>query len=112
MESASESRYSRFGIYAVILYALVVVGSFAYGWFSNKPGYLGFNWIPFLVLALPWSKIFDAPAVAGVVLNAGLLYLFGALVERSARPTVESARRGTDHFSAVILHSVRRDRNV
>jgi hypothetical protein len=74
---ALESRWNRFGLYAAALYALVVVSAWVWIGSRSKPEYVGYDWIPLYLLAFPWLKLELAD---GLISNAGLFYLLGALV--------------------------------
>jgi len=76
---AAESRWNRFGVYAAALYALVVMGVWAWIGVSTKPEYVGYDWIPLYLLTFPWV-LFKLELADGLILNAGLFYLLGALV--------------------------------
>jgi len=60
------------------------MGVFAYTWCKTKPEYLGYDWIPFLMLTIPWSRL-GASVWLGLILNAGLLYLLGVLFDKVRR---------------------------
>ena len=77
IQVAPGPRWNRCGIYAAALYALVVVGVWAWIGFHTKPEYVGYDWIPLYLLAFPWLKLELAD---GLILNAGLFYLLGAVV--------------------------------
>jgi hypothetical protein len=83
-ETSKKPRQNRVGIYAAASYAFAVVGVFAYTLYNTQPEYIGYDWIPLLMLAMPWSR-FGASPVLGVILNAGLLYLLGVLFEKLRR---------------------------
>jgi hypothetical protein len=52
MEAVPKSRAHYYGVYAAS-YALVVVGVFAYTLYTTKPDYVGYDWIPFILLTWP-----------------------------------------------------------
>ena len=84
LEAAPKPRHNRFGIYAAASYAFAVLGVFAYTSCNTKREYLGYDWIPLFMLSMPWSAI-GAPLALGFILNAGFLYLLGALLGKLRR---------------------------
>lgn len=61
-------------------YVLVVVLIFALTALTTKPSNVGLDWIPFFLLASPWSLLNPRLLLPGLVLNAVLLYLLGTLL--------------------------------
>ena len=47
--------------------------------YPPKPEYVGYDWIPLYLLTFPWV-LFKLELADGLILNAGLFYLLGALV--------------------------------
>ena len=83
MRPVTKFQAHHYGAYAAVAYAMIVVGVFAYTAYATKPDYLGYDWIPFILLTRPWSAI-CAP-VLGLILNAALLFILGTLLERLRR---------------------------
>jgi hypothetical protein len=67
------------GLCVSATYILVVVFVFALTGLTTKPSNVGLDWIPFFVLAMPWSFLSQRLLLPGLILNAGLMYLLGAL---------------------------------
>ncbi|MGD0786560.1 MAG: hypothetical protein ABR898_01160 [Terracidiphilus sp.] len=98
MRAELKGHPNRLGIYVAAVYVLIVVGVFAIT-VSAKPSGLGYEWIPFITIAMPWYYwlpngtlgapwyIMIAPelCILGITLNAGILYLFGTLLEKLRR---------------------------
>ena len=85
----SSRAWSLFGVCTAGVYVVVVVAVFVYTASNSKPENVGYDWIPFLVLTVPWLWVgnrIDVPlgitVVVGFVLNVILLYLLGAVVGR------------------------------
>lgn len=95
METPLKGRPNRLGIYLAGAYVLLVVGVFAFI-ASGKPSGLGYEIIPLTWLAAPWYYLFlytpwwdmdeRVLCILGFILNAGILYLLGALFEKLRRP--------------------------
>ena len=51
---------------------------FAYTSYTTKPAYVGYDWIPFILLTWPWSSVGVRP-VLGLVLNAAILNTLGTV---------------------------------
>jgi hypothetical protein len=60
------------------------MGVFAYTSYTTKPDYVGYDWIPFILLTWPWSSI-GAKPLLGLLLNAAILYIVGTVLERLRR---------------------------
>jgi hypothetical protein len=84
LESPNKPRQNRFGVYAASSYTFVFVCVLAYTCYNTKPEHIGYDWIPVLLLTMPWSRL-GAPPLLGLILNAGLLYLLSALFEKLRR---------------------------
>lgn len=94
MKADSNARPSRLGIIVAALYVFLVLAVYAIT-ASSKPNGLGYEWIPFIDLAMPWSLMGDNVSlpgfgflsllIFGFIANAGILYLVGALVEKLLR---------------------------
>lgn len=96
MNAELKGRPSRLGIIVAALYVFLVLAVYAIT-ASSKPSGLGYEWIPFIDLAVPWSLMGDNVSlpgfgflsllIFGFIVNAGILYLVGALVEKVLRWT-------------------------
>ena len=71
-------------------YVALVIASFAVG--KRTPPDLGYEWLPFWLVTLPWSDLvqrLDVPGeslalialLAGIVVNAVAIYLIGSLMQ-------------------------------
>ena len=77
MRDVPEFRYSRLALYAAASYIVLVVGVFAWTSAVTRPEYLGYEWFPLMMLAMPWTN--NLGIVPGFIVNAGIIYLLGAL---------------------------------
>jgi len=86
LKADSNARLSRLGIVVAALYVFLVLAVYAIT-ASSKPSGLGYEWIPFIDLAMPWSLLGEniSLLIFGFTANAGVLYLVGALVEKLLR---------------------------
>ncbi|MDQ2842399.1 MAG: hypothetical protein M3Y72_15410 [Acidobacteriota bacterium] len=62
-------------------YIFVVGVVFAFTAYNTKPDNVGYDWIPFVLLSMPWYGIEARLLLPGLVVNAGLMYLLGALFD-------------------------------
>jgi len=72
----------RVGVAVCGLYIALVIGLYVYT-ARPKPGYDGMEWIPFMVLIMPWSTLKGIDwtvIVAGALINTGILYLVGYMI--------------------------------
>lgn len=66
------------GIYFTLATALFLVTAL-----NTKPDNVGLDWIPFMVLTMPWSGMAPALMIPGVFLNTLALWLLGTLVQQA-----------------------------
>jgi hypothetical protein len=66
-------------MYATASYVLVVAGVFVWTLYHTKPECVGYDWIPLYLLAMPGLFV-NFGLLAGLTLNAGLIYLLGAVI--------------------------------
>ena len=87
MEDANKTRSNRLGIYLSGLYVLVVAAVYGLTALSAKPSDVGYEWVPFIMLAMPWVRMGQAQEflLLGLIANAVILYLFGTLFETARR---------------------------
>jgi hypothetical protein len=53
---------------------------FAVTAYTTKPGNAGYDWIPFVLLSMPWYRVNPQLLLPGLVVNAALLYALGSLL--------------------------------
>jgi len=83
-----KGHWSRLGVWLAIIYIATVVAVYFLTALTTKPDDVGLDWIPFLMLSMPWWYVFTRlitpnsllPAIPGFILNAGILYLLGMLI--------------------------------
>lgn len=85
MNAALEGRPNRLGIYFTAAYLVIVGSVYAVTAYNTKPGNVGYDWIPFEMLAMPWVAIGIKFLFPGFILNAGISYLAGTLFEKLRR---------------------------
>jgi hypothetical protein len=85
VEATLKARPNRVGIYAAVSYAFIVVLVYSYTSFTTKPDNVGLDWIPFVMLAMPWYAINSQFLFPGLIVNAGILFFLGTLVEKVRR---------------------------
>ena len=66
------------GFYLAVTYVLIVV-VFALTASTTKPSNVGLDWIPFVLLSMPWYALDVRLLVPGLIVNTGLMYLLGTL---------------------------------
>ena len=49
---------------------------------TTRPENVGYDWIPFVLLAIPWYWINPRLLVVGLILNAGCFYLLGVMIRK------------------------------
>ncbi|MGA3069704.1 MAG: hypothetical protein ABSD43_05755 [Terracidiphilus sp.] len=95
MKAELKARPNRLGIYAAAAYVLIVAGVYAATEYGGKPSGLGYEWIPFIWLAMPWyfwvpssmlnARWYDMVApelcILGIILNASILYMVCKVLE-------------------------------
>jgi hypothetical protein len=67
------------GFYLAVTYVLIVV-VFALTASTTEPSNVGLDWIPFVLLSMPWYALKVRLLVPGVIVNTGLMYLLGTLL--------------------------------
>ena len=68
------------GFYLAATYVLIVVVVFALTASTTKPSNVGLDWIPFVLLSMPWYALDARLLVPGLIVNACLMYLLGTLL--------------------------------
>ena len=95
MKAEIKGRWSLLGIIVSALYVFLVVVAYAFA-ATGKPSGLGYEWIPFITIAMPWydwvpNYIFGTSwyyailrelIILGIILNAGILYLLVTFLEK------------------------------
>ena len=89
MKAALRNRVSTGGCWFAAIYALMVVVVFAYTAATTKPGNVGLDWVPFSMVAMPWSGLDARLLFPGFIANTALLYLLGTLLQSMWRGVKE-----------------------
>jgi hypothetical protein len=77
------------GFCVAATYVLAVVFVFALTAYTTKPDNVGLDWIPFVLLAMPWYFLNTRLLLPGLILNVGLMYLLGTLLHTLWRRTMK-----------------------
>ena len=68
------------GFYVAATYVPIVVVVFALTASTTKPSNVGLDWIPFVLLSMPWYALDVRLLVPWLIVNVGLMYLVGTLL--------------------------------
>jgi hypothetical protein len=88
MKCELKNRPNRLGIYAAATYLFIVALVYVLTAYTGKTDDTGLEWIPFVMLAMPWPKIDARLLLPGMIINAVILYLLGTLVGKFRRSKV------------------------
>lgn len=77
-----KGRPNRAGIYIAAVYVIIALVVYPY---HPNPDSLGYDSLPFIMLAMPWYAINSQLLFPGIFLNAGILYLLGWAFEKFRR---------------------------
>jgi hypothetical protein len=80
LNATLSNRVNPGGFCVAATYVLVVFVVFAFSAFTTKPDNVGYDWIPFVLLAMPWYRLNTQLLLPGLIANAGLMYVLGALL--------------------------------
>ena len=69
------------GFCVAATYVLLVALVFGLTAATTKPSNVGYDWIPFFLLAMPWSGMNARLLLPGLTVNVILLYLLGTLLQ-------------------------------
>jgi fucose 4-O-acetylase-like acetyltransferase len=84
--SGPTTRPGRLGIYLALGYLCLVVALYAFTAHYTKPENVGYDWIPFILLAMgPWYRMGQEFWWVALILNASLLYIAGTLLQKLQR---------------------------
>ncbi len=93
MQDVPKRRRARLGVWFAATYLVIVVAAYLWA-VIGKPDAFGYVWLPFFILAAPWYRLadqfFDTEALVSLaipcfILNAGILFLIGALIGKLYR---------------------------
>jgi hypothetical protein len=79
MKPAEKARRFYLGIFLAAFYVVIVAA--VYCLIRNSPPDDGMEWIPFVMLAMPWYKMGPQLLIPGLVLNAGIFFGIGTAIE-------------------------------
>ena len=89
LKATLRNRLNPGGFCTAATYVLIVVGVYATTVLTTKPGSLDYDWIPFMLLAMPWYWLYRWLLLPGLIVNAGLMYLLGTALQTFWRRVVE-----------------------
>jgi hypothetical protein len=69
------------GFYFAAAYILIVIIVFVFTASTTTLWKAGYDWIPFILLTMPWCRFGAWFVLPGVIMNASLTYLMGTLVQ-------------------------------
>jgi hypothetical protein len=78
-------RPARFGLWLAGLYVLLAAGLFVVTAVTTTPDKMGWDWIPFFSLSLPWSGMDRRFWILGILLNGVILWALGTAVQKLVR---------------------------
>lgn len=81
-EAARKAQINRGGFCVAASYFLVVVVVYAYIALTTKAENVGYDWIPFVLLAMPWYGIGARLLFPGLIANTVISYLLGMLFDK------------------------------
>ncbi len=74
MDSTPKSRPLHFGFWLGGIYIFLATALFLLTALTTKPGNVGLDWVPFMILTAPWSGMDAHLALPGVLLNGVILW--------------------------------------
>lgn len=81
LKATLRNRVNPGGLCVAATYIIVVAVVFAFTASRAKPSNVGYDWIPFILLSMPWYGIDARLFVPGLIANVGLMYLLGTLLQ-------------------------------
>jgi hypothetical protein len=69
------------GLCVATAYMLVVILVFVVTAVNTKPSNVGLDWIPFVLLAMPWYAMNPQLLLPGMAANAAIMYLLGTVLQ-------------------------------
>ena len=81
LRTTFSNRISLGGFCVAATYALIVIVVFGFTEMITKPSNVGYDWIPFILLSMPWYAINARLLLPGLLANAGLMYLLGTALQ-------------------------------
>ncbi|HYK63245.1 MAG TPA: hypothetical protein VEV85_27660 [Bryobacteraceae bacterium] len=87
LKATLRNRLNPGGLCVAAAYVLVPVAVFVMTALTTKPDNVGLDWIPFVLLATPWYFLNPGLLLPGLMVNAVLMYLLGALLHMLWRAT-------------------------
>lgn len=74
-------RRARLGLWLGGMYLLPATAVFVLTVLTTTPDKVGLDWIPFMIIAMPWSGLNQTFAIPGVLLNAVILWALGTSLQ-------------------------------
>ena len=71
------------------IYVIAVVVVYAVISNTTKPENVGYDWIPFVLLAMPWYRLYPPLLLPGIFINIGLMYFLGTLLHMLWRRVIK-----------------------
>jgi hypothetical protein len=96
-EGRLSDRVNPTGFALAVCYFVLVVAVFALTAATTSPSNVGLDWIPFYLLTMPWSLLFERledPHVPWTLIVAGFAWLAGIVVNTAALYLIGSQAQG------------------
>jgi hypothetical protein len=74
-------KHPKLGIWLSAIYLVIVLAVYIVSAITTTPDKVGYDWIPFWSLALPWSAKSAQLLLPGFLINALLLCLLGTVLQ-------------------------------
>ncbi len=81
LKPLTRARINQGGFCVSATYVLIVITVFAFTAATTKPSNVGLDWIPFILLSMPWYALNTRLLFPGLVANACLMYLLGTILQ-------------------------------
>jgi hypothetical protein len=92
LETAPKRRRSVLGACLAGAYLVLVIAVYVLIASVTKPDNVGLDWIPFVMLAMPWYALAPQLLIVGFIVNAAILYFLGAIIEIVWRSVTRAPR--------------------
>jgi hypothetical protein len=73
LKATLRNRVNPGGFCVAAIYVPIVVVVFAFTASTTKPSNVGYDWIPFVLISMPWYGLDERLLLPGLIPNAGLM---------------------------------------
>jgi hypothetical protein len=81
LKATLRNRVNPGGFCVAVTYVLTVIVVFVFTAATTRPGNVGLDWIPFILLSVPWYGLKPRLLFPGLIANIGVMYLAGTPLE-------------------------------